>query len=40
MVAGNTVVDHEQTVGICDNTVEAIAVYRVEGDRISAVWFY
>ena len=40
MVSGNTVVDHEHVVGLADETVEAIAVYRVDGDRITTVWFY
>ena len=40
MVSGNTVVDHEHVVGLADGVVEAIAVYRVDGDRITTVWFY
>jgi hypothetical protein len=40
MVSGNTVVDHEHVVGLGDSMVEAIAVYRVDGDRITTVWFY
>jgi hypothetical protein len=40
IVSGNTVVDHERVVGIQDEVVEAIAVYRVTGDRITTVWFY
>ncbi len=40
MVSGNTVVDHERVTGLHDGVVEAIAVYRVDGDRIRAVWFY
>lgn len=40
MVSGNTVVDHEHVAGLGDGIVEAIAVYRVEGGRITAVWFY
>lgn len=40
IVSGNTVVDHEQVAGLQDEMVEAIAVYRVEGDRITTVWFY
>ena len=40
MVSGNTVVDHEQVVGLEAEVVEAIAVYRVDGDRITTVWFY
>jgi hypothetical protein len=40
MVSGNTVVDHERVVGLEAEVVEAIAVYRVDGDRITTVWFY
>ena len=40
MVSGNTVVDHEHVVGLSDEMLEAIAVYRVDGDRITTVWFY
>jgi hypothetical protein len=40
MVCGNTVVDHEQVAGVDDEIVETIAVYRVDGGRITTVWFY
>jgi len=40
LVSGSTVVDHEHVVGLADEMVEAIAVYRVDGDRITTVWFY
>lgn len=40
MVAGDVVVDHERITGLGEGTLEAIAVYRVEGDRIRSVWFY
>jgi len=40
IVSGNTVVDHEHVAGLQDEMVEAIAVYRVDGDRITTVWFY
>jgi hypothetical protein len=40
MVAGNIVVDHERITGLQEGVVEAIAVYRVLGERISVVWFY
>ena len=40
MVSGNTVVDHERVAGLKDGIVEAIAVYRVDGGRITTVWFY
>jgi hypothetical protein len=40
IASGNTVVDHEHVVGLGDAMVEAIAVYRVDGDRITTVWFY
>jgi hypothetical protein len=39
-VSGNTVVDHEHVVGLGDGAKEAIAVYRVDGGRITTVWFY
>ncbi len=40
MVSGNTVVDHERITGLQHDVVETIAVYRITGDQISAVWFY
>ena len=40
IVSGNTVVDHEHVIGLADDMVEAIAVYRVDGNRITTVWFY
>jgi hypothetical protein len=40
MVSGNTVVDHERIVGLAAEPVEAIAVYRVDGGRITTIWFY
>jgi hypothetical protein len=40
MVAGNTVVDHEQITGLPQGPLEAIAVYHVIDDRIRRVWFY
>ena len=40
MVSGSTVVDHERVVGLADEPVEAIAVYRVDDGRITTVWFY
>jgi hypothetical protein len=40
IVAGNVVVDHERITGLQEGAVEAIAVYRVDGERIRAVWFY
>ena len=40
IVSGNTVVDHEHVVGLGEAMVEAVAVYRVDGDRITTVWFY
>lgn len=40
MVAGSTVVDHERITGLQEGVVEAIAIYRVAGDRIRCVWFY
>ena len=40
MVAGNTVVDHEQISGLQGGVLEAIVVYQVTEGRIRAVWFY
>jgi hypothetical protein len=40
IVAGNIVVDHERITGLQEGAVEAVAVYRVDGERIRAVWFY
>jgi len=40
IVAGNTVVDHERVTGLEEGPVEAVAVYRISGRLISAVWFY
>jgi hypothetical protein len=40
MVAGDTVVDHEQITGLPQGPLEAIAVYQVAEGRIRAVWFY
>jgi hypothetical protein len=39
-VSGNTVVDHERVTGLEGGVVEAVAVYRVSGGLIDAVWFY
>ena len=40
LVAGQTVVDHEQITGLPQGPLEAIAVYHVIDGRISTVWFY
>jgi hypothetical protein len=40
MVIGNKVVDHERIRGLGPEIVEAIAVYEVSRDKISAVWFF
>jgi hypothetical protein len=40
MVSGRTVVDHERIVGLAPEVVEAIAVYEIQGERISKVWFF
>jgi len=40
MVSGNIVVDHEHVVGLGAETVEAVAVYEIEGARIKKVWFF
>jgi len=40
MVSGDTVVDHERITGLQEGIVEAVAVYRVSGLLIRAVWFF
>ena len=40
IVLGNKVIDHERVVGIREQTVEAVAVYEVEGELITTVWFF
>lgn len=40
IVSRNTVVDHERVTGLEGGEVEAIAVYRISGGLIDAVWFY
>lgn len=40
IVSGNTVVDHERVTGLEGGAVEAVAVYRISGGLIDAVWFY
>lgn len=40
MVAGNTVVDHEDISGLPDGRKDAIAVYEVVDGRIRTVWFF
>ena len=39
-VMGNKVIDHEQSWGFPSGPREVIAVYEVDGDLITAVWFY
>ena len=39
MVDGETVVDHEHVVGLQDEPVTCIAIYRVRDGRICDVWF-
>ena len=39
-VMGNKVVDHEQSWGSPSGPKEVMAVYEVDGDLITAVWFY
>ena len=39
-VAGNKVIDHEQSWGSPSGPKEVIAIYEVDGDLITAVWFY
>jgi len=40
IVSGDIVVDHEEVNGIGPEPVNAVAVYKVVGDRIRAVWFF
>jgi len=40
IVLGNKVIDHERVVGIREQAVEALAVYEVEGELITTVWFF
>ena len=40
MISGKIVVDLERIVGLAEETVEGIAVYEIEGDKISKVWFF
>ena len=40
IVSGSTVVDHEHIVGLGPEPVSAVAVYRVDGGRITTVWFF
>ena len=40
IVLGNKVIDQERVRGIRSQPVEALAVYEVEGDLISTVWFF
>ena len=39
MELGDFVIDHEEVSGRRGQTVKAIAVYKITGDRISHVWF-
>ena len=40
VVLGNKVIDHERIVGIREEPIEALAIYQVDGDLISTVWFF
>jgi len=40
MISGDTVVDHERVTGLQEGVVEAVAVYKVSGGLIRAVWFF
>ncbi len=37
---GNKVIDHEQSWGSPTGPTEVIAIYEVDGDLISSVWFF
>jgi hypothetical protein len=39
-VIGNKVIDHEQSWGSASGPTEVVALYEVNGDLITAVWFY
>jgi hypothetical protein len=39
MVLGNTVIDYESVIGFGPKPVRAIAVYTIEGNKISKVRF-
>ena len=39
-VMGNKVIDHEQSWGSPSGPKEVVALYEVNGDLITAVWFY
>jgi len=40
IVAGTTVVDHEEITGLPDGARTAVAVYQVVDGRIRTVWFF
>ncbi len=40
IVSGDMVVDHEQISGLPEQTMTAVAVYKVVGDKIRMVWFF
>ena len=40
IISGDIVVDHEEITGLSDASLAAVAVYRVVGGRIQAVWFF
>ena len=39
MVQGNHVIDHEEVSRGAERQLTAVAIYRVEGGKITAVWF-
>ena len=40
MVLGNKVVDHERITGVRPEPFDAAAVYEVDGELITKVWFF
>jgi hypothetical protein len=40
IVSGNIVVDHEDITGLSEDSLSAVAVYKVVDGRIQAVWFF
>lgn len=40
IVSGNIVVDHEDITGLSEQSIAAVAVYKVEDGKIRTVWFF
>ncbi len=39
MVQGNTIIDHESVTGISPNLLKAVAIYKIENNKIAKVYF-